>query len=112
MTSESDTDNQVFLRGRLGGAPQERELPSGDVMSSFRLSVARPPGGRARVDSIDCAATGARVRRVLDRAHEGDELEVTGELHRRFWRGPAGLASRYEVEVRTARLMPRRRTSA
>ena len=110
MTTE--TDNQVFLRGRLGAPAQPRDLPSGDVLYAFRLTVARPPGSRARVDSIDCAATSARVRRVLDRADTGDELELTGQLHRRFWRGSGGLASRYEVEVLTARLTARRRSGA
>lgn len=110
MTTE--TDNQVFLRGRLAAPAQLRDLPSGDVLYSFRVTVPRPPGSRARVDSIDCAATAARVRRVLDRADVGDELEVTGHLHRRFWRGPAGVTSRYEVEAQTVRITARQRSGA
>jgi single-strand DNA-binding protein len=112
MASEIETDNQVFLRGRLGAPAQLRELPSGDTLCSFRVTVPRPPGSRARVDSIDCAATTARVRRVLDRAQQGDELELTGRLQRRFWRSATGLASKYEVEVQSARVSSRRRSDA
>jgi single-strand DNA-binding protein len=89
-----------------------RVLPSGDEMCSFRVTVRRPPGGRVRVDSVDCATMAPRVRRTLDRAEPGDEIEVTGSLHRRFWRSPAGLASRYEVEVQTARISARRQSGA
>jgi single-strand DNA-binding protein len=105
-------DNQVFLRGKLAGEPVLRALPSGDELCSFRLTVPRPPGGRVRVDSVDCSTTRLRVRRALERANPGDEFEVIGSLHRRFWRTPAGLGSRYEVEVASARLSARRRIDA
>ena len=107
------TDNQVFLRGRLADAPLFRDLPSGDVLAVFRVTVARPPGGRARVDSIECAAIKARAHKMLTRASVGDDLEVAGSLHRRFWRTPSGVASRYAVEVETVRLTkPGRRAGA
>jgi single-strand DNA-binding protein len=103
----------VFLRGRLADAPVFRDLPSDDVLAVFRVTVARPPGARARVDSIECTAVKARVHRTLARASAGDDLEVTGALHRRFWRGPTGVASRYAVEVETVRLTkPGRRAGA
>lgn len=107
--------NEVFLRGRLAAEPAERTLPSGDELLSFRLTVARPPDradSKVRVDSIDCATMSARVRRCLARAAPGDELEVCGSLHRRFWRSASGLASRYEVVVTAARSAKRRRSDA
>lgn len=106
------SDNQVFLRGRLAVEPTLRELPSGDELCSFRLTVARPPGGRVRVDSLDCSTTKPRVRKTLERTLPGDIVEVTGRLHRRFWRSPTGLASRYEVDVESIRLTTRRRNVA
>jgi single-strand DNA-binding protein len=81
-----------------------RDLPSGDVLAVFRLTVARPPGERARVDSIECATVKSRVQKTLTRASAGDELEVMGSPHRRFWRTPSGPASRYAVDVDTVRL--------
>jgi single-strand DNA-binding protein len=108
----STDDNQVYLRGRLAATPVVREMPSGDELCSFRLTVPRAPGGRVRVDSLDCSTTRARVRTTMARAEPGDEFEVTGSLHRRFWRSPTGLASRYEVDVASARLSARRQTGA
>jgi single-strand DNA-binding protein len=102
--TETGSDNQVFLRGRLAAEAELRELPSGDVLAVFRLTVARPPGDRVRVDSLECASTRARVHRTLARAKPGDELEVTGSLRRRFWRAPSGPASRYSVDVASVRL--------
>lgn len=114
MTETDDTRvaNEVFLRGRLAAEPDERTLPSGDELVAFRLSVPRPPGEKVRVDSIDCATMSPRVRRCLERAEPGAELEVTGALRRRFWRSAAGLGSRYEVLVSSARLSRRRRSDA
>lgn len=116
LASAELADNAVFLRGRLAAEPSVRVLPSGDELCSFRLTVSRPPTGRtpskAKVDSIDCAAVSARVRRRLERAAPGDELEVQGCLQRRFWRSAAGLGSRYEVLVTSARTAKRQRSDA
>lgn len=98
------SDNQVFLRGRLAAAPIFRDLPSGDVLAVFRVTVARPPGDRARVDSIECATAKARIHKTLARANAGDDVEIAGSLHRRFWRTPTGPASRYAVDVDSVRL--------
>jgi single-strand DNA-binding protein len=111
-TPTSAQDNQVFLRGKLAAEVTVRPLPSGDELCAFRLTVARPPGTRVRVDSVDCSTTRARVRRTLERGVPGDEFELSGSLHRRFWRGPSGPSSRYEVDVTSARLSSRRRSGA
>jgi single-strand DNA-binding protein len=105
-------DNSVTLRGRLAAQSTTRTLPSGDELVSFRMTVSRPPGSRVTVDSIACSTTRARVRRSVQRARPGDWLELSGRLHRRFWRSAAGVASRYEVDVLSARLIDRRRTDA
>ena len=102
--SVTEPNNHVVLRGRLAELPIEREMPSGDVLLSFRLTVERPPGERVRVDSLECTATKPALRRTLPRAEPGDELEVTGSLRRRFWRSPTGPASRYAVDAATVRL--------
>jgi single-strand DNA-binding protein len=97
--------NHVRLVGRVSAPATERVLPSGDTLASWRIVVARPvqPAGGATVDTIDCSAWTASARRAARSLHEGDNVEVTGALRRRFWRGPAGPASRYEVEVATIR---------
>jgi single-strand DNA-binding protein len=108
-----DGRNDVALRGRLAAAADERTLPSGDAMVSFRLVVprgaqpARSDGvRRPSVDTIDCVAWPARVRRAALAWQPGDTIEVEGALRRRFWRGAGGgPASRCEVEVAAARVI-------
>jgi single-strand DNA-binding protein len=99
------SDNHVFLRGRLADCPVLRDLPSGDVLVVFRLTVARPPSEqRGRVDSLECASVTPRVHKVLARTEPGQQLEVSGSLRRRFWRTPTGPASRYAVDVTSAKV--------
>lgn len=89
--------NHCTFQGRLSGAPIERMLPSGDVIVVFRLVV--PRTNQTRVDTIDCAVSMAKLRRAVLRLGAGTELSVEGQLQRRFWRIPSGVASRYEVQA-------------
>ena len=98
-------DNTVALRGRLSSAPTERELPSGALISIFRLSVARArtpmtSGSGQRSDWVDWSA---RARRSVSGWTVGDEVEVEGALRRRFYRAGEGATTRLEVEVLSAR---------
>lgn len=96
--------NEVALVGRLAAPAEERTLPSGDALLSFRVIVERPAGSPGpRVDTLDCAAWTAGVQRKVGAWGAGDVVEVTGALRRRFWRTPGGPASRTEVDVRSAR---------
>ncbi|GHJ61305.1 hypothetical protein NOK12_38230 [Nocardioides sp. OK12] len=112
---DTDPVNEVRLQGRLAQDPQLRELPSGDRLWTFRVVVGRPPrpaaaegrGPRGSVDAIECAAWDARVRRSVERWHAGDVVAVEGAVRRRFFRSPAGTASRVEVEVRSGRRIRR-----
>lgn len=100
--------NQVQLVGRLAADAVHRELPSGDRLATFRLVIDRPDDAVGpRVDTIDCAVWRADLRRRVGAWGAGDVLRVEGELRRRFWRAGAGVASRYEVEVGTARRLAR-----
>lgn len=91
--------NEVRLHGRWQGAV-ERELPSGDLLVTARVVVDRPEGG---VDALDCAVWPAGLRRRVLGWPEGTRVEVAGSLRRRFFRTPAGAASRYEVHVQQIR---------
>lgn len=88
-------DNSVRLRGRVTTAPVERELPSGTVISAFRISVPRArtsmtAGSTQSVDWVDCTAWNARCRRTVGGWAVGDQVEVTGALRRRYLRAGAG----------------------
>jgi single-strand DNA-binding protein len=106
---EHESRNEVLLVGRLSVPPEERELPSGDLIVTFRLVVDRPaprrdePASRATVDALDCVVRGRGLRRTTLGWDPGDVVEVQGALRRRFWRAPNGASSRHEVEVLRAR---------
>jgi single-strand DNA-binding protein len=97
--------NEVVVGGRISGAPEAREMPSGDTVVLLRLVVprsssrARARGAGATVDTIDVACWTKALQRKAARLKPGDLVTVRGALRRRFWRSPGGPASRYEVEA-------------
>ncbi|PUA79217.1 single-stranded DNA-binding protein [Nocardioides currus] len=109
----TESVNEVRLVGRVSAVPEERTLPSGDLMVTFRVVTDRPSGhaSEVRVDALECTAWTARVRRTTRTWRKGDVVEVTGAVRRRFFATPTGRASRVEVEVRSASMV-RRATSA
>ncbi len=106
MTSDpSSVLNTVRLAGRVSAAPEARILPSGDEVVSFRLVVPRSAAARRRskqlVDTIECSAWTARLRRSVRRLEAGAAVTVSGELRRRFNRGPQGTMSWVSVDLET-----------
>ncbi|MCA1710441.1 MAG: single-stranded DNA-binding protein [Actinobacteria bacterium] len=119
MTQDDQPRNEVILVGRVSGAAQERELPSGDVLLSWRLVVDRPPPRKpppdgVRVptqDTVDCVAFAPAPRRSAGALDPGDVVRVEGALRRRFWRAGAAAASRTEVEVTSVKRLTRAQAS-
>lgn len=113
-----ETRNEVVLVGRVAAPAEERTLPSGDVITTWRVVVDRPRDGRplpagvrtSSVDTLNCVAWRAGPRRTARGLVAGDVVEVSGALRRRFWRAGGGPVSVCEVEVskltRLARAAP------
>lgn len=106
------TANAVMLTGRVTSPPEERELPSGDVIVTFRVSVPRQDtpmgrGSKQTVDWVDCVAFGARSRRSVSSWRVGDVVELHGALRRRFYKTGAGASTRLEVEALSGRRLSR-----
>lgn len=100
VSSEVEEDyslNDLLLRGRVSAPAIEKELPSGDKVVEFRLIVSRAK--RDGVDTLDMAAWSAKARRFALSLSAGEWIEISGSVHRRFWRGASGLASRWQVEA-------------
>lgn len=112
--NEPDTVNTVALRGRISSAPTVKELPSGDTLVAFRMSVARPPdpatGGARRSDWFDCTVWGGRVLRSSQTWEVGDVVEITGQLRRRHFRSEGGSQTRVDVVVVAGRRVRRAAT--
>ena len=111
--------NDVRLVGRLTAEPTVVELPSGDSLVTFRISVPRasPPRSSApaavkgqRVDSVPCTAWTPRLRRSIQSWRPGDVVEVSGAVRCRFYQAGGATRSRVEVEAASARII--RRSSA
>jgi single-strand DNA-binding protein len=111
VAAEHESRNEVVLVGRVSGVPEERELPSGDSLVAWRVVVPRPAPRRAppegvrppTVDTLDCVAWTAALRRTARGLADGDVVALEGALRRRFWRAGAGPVSRCEVEVSALR---------
>ncbi|WP_028644075.1 single-stranded DNA-binding protein [Nocardioides sp. URHA0020] len=107
-TTPESAMNEVRLIGRISQRPEQRVLPSGDVLWTFRVVVPRPEGtGRTAVDALECAAWSSRARRSVASWQPDDLVEVSGAVRRRFFRTAAGAASRVEVEMSRGRLIRR-----
>ena len=111
-TDQPADRNEVVLVGRVAADPEVKELPSGDAVWLFRLVVRRQEGSTTRqtVDTLQCSAWTRRVQRSVSGWREGDRVEVSGSVRRRFFRSGGVPQSRVEVEIATARL--RRRAAA
>jgi len=92
--------NEVVLVGRVTSPAAERVLPSGDTITTWRVTVDRDGEGR---DVVDCTAWLARIQRSSLAWQKGDVVEIAGAIRRRFWRAGAGLGSATEVEVQSAK---------
>lgn len=100
--------NEVTLIGRLASDVRERSMPSGALLSSFRLVVRRDSVVHGpNIDALDCIAWRAPVQRAVRRWAAGDLVEVRGAVRRRFWRGVSGSVSRCEIEVTVVRRLAR-----
>ena len=89
--------NDCLLRGRVSAAAIDRELPSGEHVVEFSLIITRTE--REGVDTLDIAAWSAKTRRTALSLKAGEWVEVSGCVNRRFWQGPAGLASRWQIQA-------------
>jgi single-strand DNA-binding protein len=110
--TEIDALNEVVLRGRVSGDPQGRELPSGSVMVSFRLVLARErtpmtAASKQVSDWVECSAWGARVRKQAETWRDGDQVEVRGALRRRYFTTGGQARTSVEVEMLGGRLVRR-----
>ena len=104
LISNGDFDKQldqsynfVQLRGRVSAPAVEKILPSEDRIVEFRLVVSR--SSRSGVDTLDIAAWNSKARRKALTLKQDQWVEITGKVHRRFWQGAQGIASRWQIEA-------------
>jgi single-stranded DNA-binding protein len=84
--------NVVALVGRLARPAEARELPSGDRLVAYEVTVARESGRAESVPVVWFGAPASAADRDVD-----EKVVVVGRVRRRFFRGAAGTQSRTEV---------------
>ena len=89
------TVNVVVLAGTVAADPVEKELPSGDRVTEFKLSV--PEAGKRSLPLPVSAWHGSIPKRALGAIGKGDEVLVHGQLVRRFYRNGGNARSVMEV---------------
>jgi len=84
--------NMVALVGRLARPAEARELPSGDRLVAYEVTIARPG---ARAEGVPVVWLGAPASAA---DHDVDEtVVVVGRVRRRFYRAGGATQSRTEV---------------
>lgn len=97
--------NLVVLRGTLSRDPESRELPSGDALVAYEVTVRPEPGsGATRAESVPVAWFDPPA--VATALVAGDHVVVVGRVRRRFLRAGGATASRTEVVA--TRVVPAR----
>lgn len=101
--------NLVAVVGRISQAAEVRTLPSGDSLATFRIIVDRPAAAlrnsKQRVDTFECVAWTARLRKSVSKFAAGDVVAVTGQLRRRFSRAQGVPSSFVSIEVEAVRMV-------
>ena len=95
--------NVVVLRGTLSRAPQPKELPSGDSLVAYEVTVQ----GDGPAESVPVVWFDPPERAVAIAG--GEEVVVVGRVRRRFFRAGGATASRTEVVARE--VLPARQRS-
>ena len=96
------TLNLAVVCGHLSRAPEEIPLASGDLLVRYEVTV---PRAEERADTVPVVAVSPPAHsRGLE---PGTDVVVVGRTRRRFW--SAGGATRSQVEVLAATIVPARR---
>jgi single-strand DNA-binding protein len=90
--------NQVEIVGRLSKTPEEKTLPSGDLIVELRVVVERDD--RDGVDTLDVVTWRAQLRRRCLKLKPDEWVRVKGVIRRRFWKSGTTVGSRWQVEAR------------
>lgn len=96
IASKIAATNVVVLVGRLARPPEVRELPSGDRLVAYEVTVAREGERAEGVPVVWFEAPASATDHDVD-----DPVAVVGRVRRRFYRASGSTQSRTEVVAET-----------
>ena len=106
MENIKGTVNRVELVGWIGAEPEQRFIPSGAAVISFRVATKRWAGrsddGNRTVET-DWTAVEAwekLAERCAQSLHKGSRVRVVGSLHTQSWEDRETGQKRYKTVVR------------
>lgn len=102
LGTEGEVVNITVLRGHLSRPPEARDLPSGDRLVTFEVTVAGV--GSRRAEGVPVVWFGAPAS-AADIEPDA-EVVVVGRVRRRFFR--AGATTQSRTEVVADRVLPAR----
>jgi single-strand DNA-binding protein len=102
-----ESDNKVFLKGRLGGDPEQRTFESGDQVVRFSLAttdvyIDRNGRPREKTDWHRIAVFEQSLVETCGRLQKGDLVQVNGKLETRSYEKDGQKHYSTEVCVRPA----------
>jgi len=111
MESIKGTVNRVELVGWIGAEPEQRFIPSGAAVISFRVAtkrwIGRSDDGSRSVDT-DWTAVEA-WEKLADQCgrflHKGSRVRVVGSLHTQSWEDRDSGQKRYKTLVRAEEVL-------
>ena len=111
MESIKGTVNRVELVGWIGAEPEQRFIPSGAAVISFRVATKRWAGRNddgSRLVDTDWTAVEA-WEKLADQCgrflHKGSRVRVVGSLHTQSWEDRESGQKRYKTLVRAEEVL-------
>lgn len=111
MESIKGTVNRVELVGWIGAEPEQRFIPSGAAVISFRVAtkrwIGRSDDGSRAVDT-DWTAVEAWEKLAelcAQSLHKGSRVRVVGSLHTQSWEDRESGQKRYKTLVRAEEVL-------
>lgn len=77
--------NSVNLIGRIGNEPELKKLEDGRVCTSISLGVDKRTKESRITDWVGCSAWGKTAETIVQYAHKGDRLAVSGSITTRTY---------------------------
>jgi len=111
MEQIKGTVNRVELVGWVGAEPEQRFIPSGAAVISFRVATKRWAGRNddgSRIVDTDWTAVEA-WEKLADQCgrflHKGSRVRVVGSLHTQSWEDRESGQKRYKTLVRAEEVL-------
>ena len=95
-----DDRNEVILRGKLATAPEHRTFGSGASLARLLVTIRLASPSRTDVLPVTVWEPDPRLLSAV----RGMPVEVSGQVHRRFWTDAEGRHSRVEVVANSVEL--------